>query len=577
MKNVVLQSSVEGSTAIIFIVKEGSTVKNGDLVCELDSSALLNREIQQQIAVEKAKSALRQGEEDLKIQELTNTSEIDAADLKLQLAEIDLVKFQEGELVQQKNDLENQLLLADQNLSKSQESYDYVKRLVKSGYKMQSDLESERLAVEAQRINKELIEGRKKLLLDFTERRSVIELKARVEESQREKERTDSRTKAAMVQREAALFERKLVFNVESKLLERLAKQIASCKIYATLDGQVVYANIKDGRATEQVMIDEGVLVRERQAIINIPDLSQMKVNARIHESRISLVRPGMSVQIKTDSYPDHLFNGFVEQVASVPSSTGGFGGSGVKEYEAAVKITDDFTSEFKLRPGSSASCEILVERRDDVLQIPVIANVTIGSKQFVFVVKDKKVEQRAIKVGKTNSNYIEVLEGIVEGEEVVMNPHSHFQKEIAEIEEQTAAEQAKEAAKSPEVLAPSGPPASATQGPNLTGTGDKPAGMGAGRQGRPAGEGGPQGGGGGGPEGGRPDPMARFNQMDKDQNGKISKDEAEGRFAEAFDTFDTDADGSVTKEEFLAGRAKFGGRGGGGGGRPRSAEAGGN
>ena len=54
----------------------------------------------------------------------------------------------------------------------------------------------------------------------------------------------------------------------------RLKKQIAGLhEIYAPLDGQVVYANIKDGRASEQVVIDEGVLVRERQAIINIPDL----------------------------------------------------------------------------------------------------------------------------------------------------------------------------------------------------------------------------------------------------------------------------------------------------------------
>jgi Ca2+-binding EF-hand superfamily protein len=67
---------------------------------------------------------------------------------------------------------------------------------------------------------------------------------------------------------------------------------------------------------------------------------------------------------------------------------------------------------------------------------------------------------------------------------------------------------------------------------------------------------------------------MARFNQMDKDQNGKISKDEAEGRFAENFDAFDADADGNVTKEEFSAARAKLGG---GRGGRPRNAEASGN
>ena len=574
MKNAVLQSSVEGNSLIIFIVKEGTSVKAGDLVCELDSSVLINKSISQQIVVEKAKSALLQGKEDLKIQELQNKSEVEKAELMLQLAEIDLVKFQDGDLVQQKNDLESQISLADENLSRAQESYDYVKRLAKSGYKTQNDLESERIAVESSRISKEIIEGRKKLLLDFTERRSVIELKAKVEECQREMERTESRTKSAMAQRQAALFERELVFDVESKLLDRLKKQIDACKIYAVQDGQVVYANTRDGRAQEQVTIDEGVLVRERQPIINLPDLEHMKVNARIHESRISLVRQGMTVQIKVDSAPTHIFHGVVDQVSSVPSSTGGFGNN-VKEYDAAVRIVEDSVKEYQLRPGLTASVEILVERRDDVLQIPVQANVTIGNRQFVFVATEKKVECRPIKIGKTNANYIEVVEGLVEGDEVVMNPYSHFKKEISDLEAEQAAEQSKEAAKAPNVLPPTTPslPAEGAKSAEGGPAGGERAGGASGRRQRaPGGEGGAP----SGAQDGRPpgnfDPMERFKSMDKDDDGKISKAEAEGtRFANRFEAADTDKDGNVSKDEFLTGMARRGG-----GQRP-APEAGGN
>ena len=67
--------------------------------------------------------------------------------------------------------------------------------------------------------------------------------------------------------------------------------QIAACKIRSSQDGQVVYANVKDGRSSEKVVIMEGASVRERQAIINLPDLDNMKVSARIHESRISMIQ----------------------------------------------------------------------------------------------------------------------------------------------------------------------------------------------------------------------------------------------------------------------------------------------
>jgi HlyD family secretion protein len=579
MKNAVLTSKVEGNSLIIFIVKEGTSVNAGDLVCELDSSVLINKETQQQIIAGKAKAALLQGEEDLKIQKIQNTSEIEAASLRLQLAEIDLEKFQNGDLVQQKNDLESQIVLADENLARAQDSYDFVKRLAKNGYKTQNDLEAERIAVQSMRINKEIIEGKKKLLLEFTEERTLIELKAKVEECRREVERTESRTKSAMIQKEAELNNRKLAFDVENNTLERLRKQIADCKIYATQDGQVVYANTRDGRSQEQVTIDEGVLVRERQAIINLPDLDQMKVNARIHESRINLVHKGMAVQVKVDSQPDHIFTGVVEQVASVPSSTGGFGSS-IREYDAVVRILDEAVKKYELRPGLNATVEVLVERRDDVLQIPVQANLTIGNKQFAFVVKDSSVDLRTIKIGKTNSNFIEVIEGIEEGEEVVMNPRHEFEKQIADLEAKESSEQSKDAAKASIIAPPSNLPPATSPGGNMSppSAGEKPADLanaqrGRGGRERTNGEGAPTGGGQEGRPPGNFDPMDRFNGMDKDHDGKITKAEVEGsRFADRFDTVDTDADGSITKEEFLTSAARF--RGGGG---PRPAESGGN
>jgi hypothetical protein len=413
------------------------------------------------------------------------------------------------------------------------------------------------------------------VLIDFTEDRTLAELEANVKEYGREIQRTESKTRAALAQKKAELRARELTFEVESKKYERLLAQIKACKIIATQDGQVVYANTRDGRMTENVMIDVGVGVRERQAIINLPDLDLMKVNARIHESRISMVRPGMSATIKVDAYPEEVFHGEVDSVASVPSSTGGFGNN-TKEYEAVIRITDESEIVNKLRPGLTATTEILVERRDEVLQIPVQANITIGAKQFVFVAKEKKVDLKPIKVGKTNANFIEILEGLEAADSVVMNPHSHFKKEISDLEGEQAKEQATEQAKQPEVISIAKPP----ENPGASGSQNKAAG--GATTGRPAGPGGPDAapGGtagapqaGGGPPGGF-DPNAIFAAMDKDADGKIAKSEAEGRMAENFDTDDTDADGFVSKEEFLAGMAKRraargGGPPGGGGGGP--------
>ena len=110
--------------------------------------------------------------------------------------------------------------------------------------KLQSDLESERIAVvKPQRINKELFEGKMKLLLEYTERRTMVELKAKFDECERQIQRTESTTKSALIQKQAELVSRKLAAEVEHNKLERLKAQIVACKIYAPLDGRVVFAD----------------------------------------------------------------------------------------------------------------------------------------------------------------------------------------------------------------------------------------------------------------------------------------------------------------------------------------------
>ena len=568
MRNAVLPSKVEGTTTIISIVPEGTQVKAGDLVCELDSSALTDKETAQEILVVKAKAMLEQASEDLAIQKTQNDSDKAAAQLKYDLAQLDLEKFQKGDLVQQVEDLEAAVKLADETLSRTQESCKYIREMTRKGYKNQNDLESEELVLQRNEIDKKSAETKLKAFIDFTQKRTMKELEANAQEFSREIERTDRKGKAALAQKVAEVESCKLTLEVEAKKHDRLKEQIEACKIRATQDGQVVYANVKDGRSSEQIVIMEGASVRERQAIINLPDLDNMKVNARIHESRISLVQASQKVTVKVDAYPGEIFNGIVDMVSSVPSSTGGFARD-FKEYEAVVKIVDSPDKVNKLRPGLTASVEILVERRPDVLQVPVQAVVSMGTKLFAFLVKGREVNSVEIRVGKSNDRMIEIpteLEGkpiqpsLAEGDLVVMNPRSHFKKEIDLLEADVAKEQAEQRAKAA-ASSPAGTP-------ETPATPNQPVQGGRGAEvGRPSGVESP---GSGGPPSaaGRPDPATRFKELDKNSDGKITKDEADERMLNRFDSMDADADGGITLEEMKAAAARF--RQGGGQGGPR-------
>ncbi len=130
-RNETLTSLVPGATTIISIVPEGTYVQEGDIVCELDSSALEEKARQQEIDVTKADAAFSAAKENLEIQKNQNDSDIAIATLTLELAKLDLQKYLEGELPQQQGSIDGQIRLKQEELARKRESYEFIKRMAK--------------------------------------------------------------------------------------------------------------------------------------------------------------------------------------------------------------------------------------------------------------------------------------------------------------------------------------------------------------------------------------------------------------------------------------------------------------
>lgn len=547
LNNVTLSSKVKGFTTIISIVPEGTMVKAGELVCELDSSSLVDKEKQQQIQVTQAEAELKQAEENVEIQKTQNDSDASAAQLELTLAELDLEKFLKGESQRDLNLKEGAVTKAQEDLQRAEENFEFSKRIAKKGYKNQNDVEADRITVVKAEIDLEIAKEDLKVEKEYVQKRTETELKANVKEKERNLERVKRQGVAALAQLDARLKASQLTYEVERSELDRIREQIEACKMIAPQNGQVVYANQNSGRrGSGEDVIEEGTEVRERQAIIQLPDFSKMKVDARIHESKISMISEGQDVDIRVDAFPEQRYTGIVDQVSSVPISSNWMRPD-LKEYKATIKIVPNGADITKLKPGLTAEIEIRIEERDDVLQVPVQSVITIGDQRYIFVLTTSGTAiRREIKIGQASDTMIEVLSGVTAGEEVILNPRTHFADELIELEEQLALEK-KKAAKE------GGGPG---QGAASAGGQGKP---GAKSQGAKAGSKKPAGGGSG-------NFLQRF---DKDSDGKVSKDEAPDRMKERFDSLDTNKDGFLDAGELSKLRPPSGGGAGGGGPRP--------
>lgn len=546
LNNVTLSSKVKGFTTILSIVPEGTMVEKGDVVCELDSSLLVDKEKQQQIQVTQTEAELKQAEENVAIQKTQNESDTSAAELALVLAKLDLEKFLRGESQRDINVKEGAITKAREDLQRAEETFEFSKRIAKKGYKNQNDVEADRITVVKAEIDLEIAKEDLKVEKDYVQTRKSKELEADVDEKIRNLERVKRQGVATLAQYDARLKASQLTYEVEKSELERIREQILACKLIAPQNGQVVYANQDSGRRSSgEDVIEEGTEVRERQSIIQLPDFSQMKVDARIHESKISMISQGLPVDIRVDAFPEQLYRGTVDQVSSVPISSNWMRPD-LKEYKATIRILPDNGDITKLKPGLTAEIEIRVDQRPDILQVPVQSVITIGEQRYMFILMpDGTSERREVKIGQASDTMIEILSGIEAGEEVILNPRTHFADELIDLEEQLAMEKKKQADKKG--------PASAdakSGGPAVGNTGGKKSGGQSAAKKKPAGG----------------NAAGMLQRLDKDSDGKLSKDETPERMQERFDELDANKDGFLDAGELGKLRVPGGGAGGPGG-----------
>lgn len=547
--NVQLTSKVEGSTAIIKIVEEGTRVEKGQLLVELDSSKLRTDHTQQQIVVKQAEAAEMAAVEALAIQRTQNESDTAAAQLKLDLAVLDLTKYQEGEFKQLKNTIEGEIALASEEVTRSKESYEFTKRIASKGYATPAAVEADRIAEKKAVINHEAALEKLKVLVEFESVRQLKEKEANSKEFVRELERVRRKGEAALTQCEADLASRKLTASVEKTKLERLDQQIEACKLFAPQEGLVVYANQQGGRGgSQELMIQEGAMVRERQAIINLPDISRMRVNARIHESKIDLIEEGLPARIRVDAQPGKVFSGKVDTVSLVPLS-GNWPNFNLKEYSTTVAIGEADAST-SLKPGLTAEVEILVDTISNALLIPIQCIVERGGRHFVFVAKGPVVSRREVKIGRTNDSHVELKDGLTVGEMAVQNPRAALAEMMIELEAEIPAEAPKEP-----VTVPADNETSAKPGAADVAADTKSKDRAEKRKKS-----------GGGPGGGAFDPAALLKRFDADGDGKMSEAEAPAQMKDRFATMDANGDKFVDLDEWTKASAAFRASGGGGG-----------
>ncbi len=199
------------------------------------------------------------------------------------------------------------------------------------------------------------------------------------------------------------------------------------CIVKAPQEGIVIYYNRRYW--DESSRIRPGGNVYFQQPIFTLPDLDNMQVKLKVHESVVKKVLKGMTATMQIEALSGQVLHGSVKSVATLASNDMGWGG-GVKEYETIVSI-DDLPKEAGLRPGMTAEVKVLIKTIPDALTVPVSAVTESDGQHICYVKTGHGLERREVKIGEGNEQNIQILEGLQESEEVALDARVRAAAEV--------------------------------------------------------------------------------------------------------------------------------------------------
>jgi hypothetical protein len=166
--------------------------------------------------------------------------------------------------------------------------------------------------------------------------------------------------------------------------------------------------------------VEEGMLVRQRQELIRLPDVSKMLAEVRIHESRVRQVSPGMTAYVRIETIPNRAFKGTVRRIAPLPDSQMSWMNPNLKVFPTDILIEDELPN---LKPGVSARAEVVITNLTKVLSVPIHTVARRAGENVCFIKKGSGITPVPVTTGWFNDQFVEITSGLKEGDLVLLAP----------------------------------------------------------------------------------------------------------------------------------------------------------
>jgi multidrug efflux pump subunit AcrA (membrane-fusion protein) len=405
-------------------LEHGTPVKKGDVLLEIDREKidLAIRDLRMERGL--TELAIRQMREELPILEKSLPLDLTMAERAKKHADEDLKQFLEVDRALTVSDAEQMVKSSTFYLESAREELKQLQKMYRD-----KDLteETEEIILKRQRFQVEMAEH---FLKDSKIRRDEI---LKVQLPRREQSLRDNAEKQTLALEKAnntlrptiqqkRLSLEKLIYEHDKsgERLSSLERDREMFAVRAPADGIVYHGRCVRGQWSTAAMVEAkllpGGILTPAEVFMTVVSQRPVFIRADVEEKDLHWLREGLKGKVVLAGYPDHKIPAQLLKVSYVPHTAGHF------DARLALEASQDLP---QLMPGMSCTVKLMVYHKKDALTVPVSAVFTDERDDDVHYVylahaKGGKPEKRTVKVGKHNSQKMEILKGLILGEEIL-------------------------------------------------------------------------------------------------------------------------------------------------------------
>ncbi len=410
-------------TKLLWVIDENSKVKAGDLLAKFETDGLVEQIENQEIELDNLNKELEIAIENEKILQSTNAAELQSAHENLSQADDALRKYRRFERASKRDSLDLAINKAEDSLESARTNYTTIRDSEvqttndeNADEKKRKELKNAQGKIDTAENDLSVAEDNRKVFRRYDHPSKMSRLTNALKQAELNLRKTKISTESKVVQQIKSIVNLKRRIKRTSDQLNRYREYMPMMELTAPVDGVVIYGD-PDNR-WGRIDVKPGIDVNTGQVLITIPEMSNLVVDFDLPEQSRSKVNKGDRALIMPDALPGVRLGGEIMHIDTLPVNLVSWDTSSPKIYKSKIKLDRQSP---QLVNGMSVQINIVTKTIPQTLFIPVEAVFDANDRFFVYKSTLTGYKEVDVKIGESNDNFVQILEGLEEDDVVFL------------------------------------------------------------------------------------------------------------------------------------------------------------